>query len=237
MPEHYELLFNPYKVDGSNRCLITTRVETDRPGNRERSIYIKYKAVLDVSAWWVKLLSTFWPSKIKNTLNSAIDALKDDEYTEQSFKVFHIGDANEIRVFSAEYAIPVENDTWIAAIDRLMEVAERIGREKKQYLTVPVAVRFVKGTRALLSPMYGRDTCMLEVIGLRGVKDTPLILEQIEWALHAHAVRPHWGQVNHITPDQLNEMYPDSIGRWRDVHNQLNMFRTFTNGFSRRVGM
>jgi L-gulono-1,4-lactone dehydrogenase len=237
MPEHYELLLNPYKVDGGNRCLITTRVETDTPGNRERSIYIKYKAVLDVSAWWVKLLSTFWPSKIKNTLSSAIDALKDDDYTEQSFKVFHIGDANEIRVFSAEYAVPVENDTWIAAIDRLMDVAERIGRDKRLYLTVPVAVRFVKGTRTLLSPMYGRDTCMLEVIGLRGVKDTPFILGQIENALHAHAVRPHWGQVHHITPEQLHDMYPDSLARWRNIHNQLNIFRTFTNNFSRRVGL
>ncbi len=237
MPEHYELLFNPYKTDGQNRCLITTRVETDTPGNRERSVYIKYRELLDVSTWWVLLLSKFWPKKIKNTLSSALEALKDDDYTEQSFKVFHIGEANEFRVFSAEYAVPVENDTWITAIDRLIDTAERVARDKNLYLTVPVAVRFVKGTRALLSPMYGRDTCMIEVIGLRGVKDTVFILEQIEKTLQANAVRPHWGQVNHVTPEQLRSMYTQSFVRWKNVHDQLNMLRTFSNNFSRRVGL
>ncbi len=235
--EHYELLLNPYRVDGVNRCLVTTRVETGTPGNRERSIYIKYKAVLDVSAWWVKLLARIWPGKIKNTLNSAIEGLLDEDYTEQSFKVFHIGDANDIRVLSAEYAVPVENDTWIAAIDRLIDVAERVGREQKLYLTVPVAVRFVKGTEALLSPMHGRDTCMLEVIGLRGVDRTVEIHRRIEQELHAHGVRPHWGQVNHITPDQLPGMYPQSLDRWKAVHDVLNELRTFSSAFTQRVGL
>jgi L-gulono-1,4-lactone dehydrogenase len=235
--EHFELLLNPYRVDGDNRCLITRRVETDVPGDRERSIYIKYKAVLDVSAWWVRLLSTIWPSKIRNTLDSAIEALVDDDFTDQSFKVFHIGDANDIRVLSAEYAVPVDGDTWVAAVDSLIETAERVARERKQYLTVPVAVRFVKGTRALLSPMHGRDTCMLEVIGLRGVKPTESILRDVEQALRAHDMRPHWGQVNHVTPESMRAMYPGSLPRWMAVHDTLNARRTFTGPFTRRVGL
>ncbi len=235
--EHYELLLNPYKVDGRNRCLITTRVETTKAGHAERSIYIKYREVLDTSVWWVNFLARFWPIKIKNTLTSALEALADDDFTGKSFKVFHIGDANEFKVFSAEYAIPVENDTWITAIDRLMDTAERIGRDKNMYLTVPVAVRFVKGTRALLSPMYGRDTCMLEVIGLREVKDTVYILKQIEETLQANAVRPHWGQVNHITFDQLTSMYHESYRRWKAVHDILNATGTFSGPFTRRIGI
>jgi hypothetical protein len=83
-PDHYELLLNPYVMDGQNRCLITTRVETQTRGDRERSIYIKYRAVLDVSALLVRFLAWFWPSKIKATLNTAIEALRDDDYTECS---------------------------------------------------------------------------------------------------------------------------------------------------------
>lgn len=236
-PEHFELLLNPYRVNGHNRCLITRRVETDSQGNRERSVYIKYKEVLDVSAWWVNLLSTIWPSRLRHTLDTAIEGLIDDDFTDQSFKVFHIGDANEIRVFSAEYAVPVANDSWIAAVDRLIETAERVARERKQYLTVPVAVRFVKGTQALLSPMYGRDTCMLEVIGLRGVKHTPSILRDIENALLAFDVRPHWGQVNHITPDRLRAMYPDSLQRWIAVRRRLDAKGTFAGPFAQRIGI
>lgn len=235
--EHFELLLNPYRIDGEHRCLITTRVETTTPGNRERSIYLKYKALLDVSAWWVGVLARVWPSKIRNTLDSAIAALQDDEFTDQSFKVFHIGEANEIRVLSAEYAVPVANDTWIDAIDTLIETAERIAREHRRYLTVPVAVRFVKGTRALLSPMHGRDTCMLEVIGLRTVGATASILHEIEHALAPYAMRPHWGQFNHLTADRVRALYGDNLDRWKTARQRLDPSRTFSSHFTRRLGL
>ena len=234
--EHFELLLNPYRIDGEHRCLITTRVETQIPGNRERSIYLKYKALLDVSAWWVAVLARVWPTKIRDTLDSAIAALRDDDFTDQSFKVFHIGEANEIRVLSAEYAVPVADDTWIAAIDTLIDTAERVARERKQYLTVPVAVRFVKGTRALLSPMHGRDTCMLEVIGLRSVGATASILHDIERALAAHAMRPHWGQLNQLTAERVRALYGDSFDRWNTARQRLDAAGTFANDFTRRIG-
>lgn len=236
-PEHYELLLNPYSVDGENRCLITTRVETTTPGNRERSIYIKYQAVLELSAWWVKFLSWFWPSKIKETLNTAVEALRDDDFTDKSYRVFHIGEANDIPAISSEFAVPVEHDAYLAAIDRLIAVAAQVGKEEKLYLTVPVAVRFVKSTRAFLSPMNGRDTCMLEVIALAGVKNSERIMERIERALESFQVRPHWGQINHISKERLLPMYGDSYTQWQTVHRQINTRGTFASPFSRRVGI
>ena len=236
-PEHYELLLNPYSVDGQYRCLITTRVETTTPGNRDRSIFIKYRAVLDVSALWVKVLAWLWPSKIKETLNAAIAALQDDDYTDKSYKVFHIGEANDILAISSEFAVPVDQDAYIAAIDRLLAVAEQMGEEKNLYLTVPLAVRFVKATSALLSPMNRRDTCMLEVIALADVKRSRRIMERIEEALAAHAVRPHWGQINHLTPGRVLEMYGNSYGQWQEIHRKLNTRGTFSGPFSRRVGI
>jgi FAD/FMN-containing dehydrogenase len=236
-PEHYELLINPYAVDGANRCLITTRVETRTPGDRERSIYIKYRAVLDVSAWWVRLLAWLWPGKIKATLNTAIGALKDDDYTERSYRVFHIGEANYIPAISSEFAVPIENDAYLAAIDRLVAVAEEVGQKERLYLTVPVAVRFVKATSALLSPMNGRDTCMLEVIALAGVKNSERIMERIEQALEEFNVRPHWGQINHIRKERLLPMYGSSYTRWQEIHRTLNSRGTFSGPFSRRVGL
>ncbi len=236
-PDHYELLLNPYLVDGQNRCLITSRVETNKPGDPERSIYIKYRAALDVSALWVKILSWLWPSKIKETLNTAISALQDDDYTARSHKVFHIGEANDIMVISSEFAVPLDQDAYLAAIDRLLNVAELLGKEENLYLTVPLAVRFVKATAALLSPMHARDTCMLEVIALADVKRSKRIMERIEEALAAHSVRPHWGQLNHVTPARMLEMYGAAYGSWLEIERKLNPRGTFASPFSRRVGI
>ncbi|MCB2204737.1 FAD-binding protein [bacterium] len=234
--DHYELLLNPYVVDGEHRCLITHRVETEKPGDRSRSIYVKYKAVLDVSAWFSKLLAWLWPSKIKNTLNSAIGALEDDDYTEKSYRVFHIGEANDIPVLSSEFAVPVERDMYIRAIEILFETAEKLGREEHLYLTVPLAVRFVHATDALLSPQNRRDTCMLEVIGLKGVKNTVRIMAAIEEALRQVDVRPHWGQLNHMQAKDLRDMYGSNLERWREVYQRLNGQGTFSSAFTARMG-
>ena len=49
------------------------------------------------------------------TWNAAQAALLDDDYTHKSYRVFHIGEANDIPAISSEFALPVAEDsraTW-----------------------------------------------------------------------------------------------------------------------------
>ena len=81
---HYELVISPYSLGGQNRCLVTSRTETQTPGDRERAIFVRYRALLEISAWWLRFLARFWPRKIRVLLNTAIDFLTDDDYTDKS---------------------------------------------------------------------------------------------------------------------------------------------------------
>lgn len=236
-PEHYEFVLNPYEVDGKRRCLVTTRVETTQPGDGERNLFVRYRSILEIGALWARILAWIAPQTLKGMINTAIEALVDKDYTEKSFKVFHIGEANYLPAISAEFAVPVEGDAYLAAIDRLIEVAEEVGRKERLYLSAPVAVRFVKGTDSLLSMMNGRDTCMLEVIALAGVKNSPRIMQRIEEALLPLGVRPHWGQINNLTRDRLAAMYGDRLATWQQVRRRFDPRGTFASPFTRRVGL
>jgi hypothetical protein len=236
-PTHYDLILSPYNLFGHNRCLVTTRTETEIPGDRQRAIFVRYRAVLELSAWYVKLLTWIWPRKLKLIHNAAIDLAKDDDYTDQSFKVLNLGDANLIPVLSTEIGVPVEGDTYLAAIDRVLEVLEELAREERLFVTVPLGIRFVRATQALLSPMHERDTCMIEIVTLRGITGYERLLARIERELQAFGGRPHWAKLNHVTPERLHQMYGTSYARWLRVHAVLNAKGTFSGPFTRRVGL
>jgi len=235
--EHYELVISPYSLFGHNRCLVTSRSETQTPGDRERAIFVRYRALLEISAWWLRFLARFWPRKIRLLLNTAIDFLTDDDYTDKSFKVLNLGDANLIPVLSMELGVPVEGDRYLDAIDRVLVVAEELAREEHLYMTVPLGVRFVRATQALLSPMHKRDTCMIEIVTLAGVKGYERIMERMERELQPFGARPHWAKLNHVTHERLLAMYGTSYPQWREVHDVLNARGTFSGPFSRRVGL
>jgi len=50
--------------------------------------------LLAISAWWLRFLARFWPRKIRLFLNTAINFLTDADYTDKSFKLLNLGDAN-----------------------------------------------------------------------------------------------------------------------------------------------
>jgi hypothetical protein len=236
-PPHYDLILSPYALLGENRCLVTTRVETQTPGNRERAIFIRYRKVLEMSAWFVKLLTWVWPRKLKLIMNGAIELTVDDDYTDKSFNVLNLGDANLIPVLSTEIGVPVEGDMYLAAIDRVLSVLEDMAQRERLYITVPLGIRFVRATQALMSPQHGRDTCMIEIVTLAGVKGYERIMERLESELAAFGGRPHWAKLNQVTHDRLLAMYGPSYQQWRQVHDVLNANGTFSGPFSRRVGL
>ena len=234
---HYELVISPYSLLGHNRCLVTSRAETQTPGDRQRAIFVRYRALLEISAWWLRFLARFWPRKIRLLLNTAIDFLTDDDYTDKSYKVLNLGDANLIPVLSTELGVPVEGDRYLDAIDRVLEVAEELARDEHLYMTVPLGVRFVRATSAFMSPMHERDTCMIEIVTLAGVKGYERIMERMERELQPFGARPHWAKLNHVTHERLLAMYGTGYQRWRQVHDVLNAKGTFSGPFSRRVGL
>ena len=88
--------------------------------------------------------------------------------------------------------------------------------------------------------MHDRDTCMIEIVSLAGVKGHERIMERMERMereLQPFGARPHWAKINHVTHERLLAMYGKSYPQWREVHDVLNAKGTFSGPFTRRVGL
>lgn len=129
---------------------------------------------------------------------------------------------------------------------RTVEVMDRIIRlvaaneEDKMFHTAPVAIRFVAPTDAYASPQYRRETVMFEVLMAKGNKGGVAALKLIEEAmLKEPDVRVHWGlSTDRMTADNvdLTRMYPQ-WRRWMSSYRFFNANGTFSNKFTRRLGL
>jgi FAD/FMN-containing dehydrogenase len=237
---HYEFLFNPYAVGGEHRCLVTTRNKTavphDKPKDKlERHPLEELFSSLPITAKILNFLFDMKPEITPQRIDRAMGIIADDEFTSLSYKVMNIGAANNLPAFSAEIGVPLAGDRYIDAVERIMVVAEERARVGKVYETAPISVRFVKASNAFLSMMHGRDTAMLELIMVEDTEGGFELLGTYEEALYALDGRPHWGQVNYLTP-QVRSMYP-SFENWLKVRQQLDPKGTFAGPFTKRVGI
>ncbi|HWO00847.1 MAG TPA: D-arabinono-1,4-lactone oxidase, partial [Blastocatellia bacterium] len=245
---HYEVLVNPYKYDGDHTCLITARRQASEP--QFPSIERDNRSPLSVLFSWlprplIRLTGTLASLKLRllpgsapRTIENAIKALQDELYTAASYRVLDLGAPNYVRAYSSELALPVENATYIAAAEKIIEIAERNRVTKKLYHSLPFSLRFVAKSDLYFSMMYGRDTCMIEVPMIDGTEGGLEILREIEEALLELGARPHWGQVHYLTGgrDSIKKMYP-MFDRWVAVRKVLNSKGTFNNRFSERCGL
>jgi FAD/FMN-containing dehydrogenase len=239
---HYELVFSPYEHRLKHGFLVTTRNIVDRPHDLGRDKRMRNRGVEALAAFpltpqVINLLLDIRPSLAPAMLEAAMRALVKKQYDEVSHKVFHIGRANLMPAYSAEIGIPMDG-RHIEAVERIFDVADRHRRLGSVYQSSPIALRFVKASPAYLSMMHGRDTMMIELIGLRGNDGGYELLHAYEAALCELGGRPHWGQVTALTGCHgfVASMYP-RYEDWQDVHRRLNSSGVFDSPFSRRVGI
>ncbi len=238
---HYEVYLNPHRREGRNLCMVTTRnpAEPDDRGepSRRRNSMPEFLAMLPITPIVARTLVNLRPSLSPYLVDRALSALADEEYTSASYKVLNIGTANLLPAYSAEIALPIDDDqSHIRAVERILEVAERHARLGSVYHTSPIALRFVRASDAYMSMMEGRDTMMIELIQMTGTEGGVELLAVYEEALDELGARPHWGQLNNLTPDRVRSSYPH-FGDWLDVQRQLNRTGVFDSPFARRVGI
>jgi FAD/FMN-containing dehydrogenase len=156
---------------------------------------------------------------------------------EASYKIYNLGDVNKADVTALEFAFPLENGVYLAAIDRLIEIVAQ-NRARGLYQNGPLALRFVKASKAYLSMMYGRDSCTCEIAMLNGTRGGDEMLLSYEKAMYEFQARLHWGQRNELTgtPGWLEDAYPHAEA-WLEVYRELNSQGVFNNHFTDRMGI
>ena len=237
---HYEVLVNPYAVNGQHTCLITKRNLADEPKSpsfdrAHRNFFAELLASLPgIDRTLLLLLDTF-PELTPRILEQALKGLEDKIYTDKSYKVLDLGAANKIKAYSSEIGVPL--DKCVEAVERIIQVAEEQRRLGKIYMTSPMSLRFVKASPAYMAMMHGYDTCMIELPIIDGTHGGYELLRRFEEALYECSGRPHWGQINFVASSNgfLYAMYP-KYHKWLEVYHALHKNGMFENGFTARVG-
>lgn len=245
---HWEVLVNPYKLDGDHTCLVTARNEIPEPhhpsparANRSPlSVGFSFlpRPLIKLFGKLESLKLRLLPGSAPRTIENSIKALADpDDYLAKSYRVLDLGAPNYVAGYSSESALSVSDLSYIAAAEKIIEIAEHNRASKNIYHTVPFSLRFVAKHELYLSMMYGRDTCMIEVPMIYPTTGGMEILKDIEEALIELGARPHWGQVHYLPGgiSLIGKLYP-MLDKWLAVRRVLNSRGTFNNQFSQRCG-
>jgi hypothetical protein len=240
--DHYELFLNPYTGDGGeHRLLVTRRRDCPQPvglpdDKLQRHPLTELAAGSPITWMGLRLLARLLPGFVASRFDDTLEDMTDDGYANASYKVFNIGEANHLPAYSMELAVTLEGNRHIECIDRLLEIAAERRSGERLYHTSPIALRFVAPSKAYASMMYDRPTMMIELIMIAGTRSGERLLAGYEERLSYLDVRPHWGQLNELTPERVEALYP----RWHDwlaVQRRFNSSGVFDSPFARRVGI
>jgi hypothetical protein len=240
--DHYELLFSPYPRRGEIDCLVTRRNritpdEYREDRRRQRNWFVEAASRFPLTPWVGNVVIGIWPGLTPALVRMTMRSIENPDYVNKSFKVLNIGAANYLPAYSGEIGVPVdERGLHLAAVDTIVEVAARHRQLGQAYQSAPISLRFVKASKALLSMMEGRETMMIELIMQTHTQGGMELLAAYEDRLYELEGRPHWGQVNAVTPERLAELYPQ-LPDWLRVHEELNASGVFNSPFSKRVGI
>jgi hypothetical protein len=236
---HYEVLVNPYQTHGDHTCLVTRRnpvPEPNVPSDQlpQRDFLIELFARFPGSGALLLDLVNAVPDLVPTIIDTALHGLARD-YVDRSYRVFNIGAANDVPAYGSEIGFPM--NTYLDAVERILQIAANVQNVGNAYLTSPFSLRFVQASQAFMSMMHGMDTCMIEFPMLDNTIGGKELLRRIEYEMCSFGGRPHWGLLNFLSGDELIEsMYPE-FGTWLSVYRRLNPDGTFDNAFTDRCGI
>jgi hypothetical protein len=240
--EHYELFVNPYaNEDGTHHVLVTTREPCPEPPGGDEGRGMQHPLTEIESSLWVtgvvlRFLARHWGGFMAKRFDPTLDGMQEPSgYRSISYQVFNIGEANHLPAYSMELGVPLEGDRHLQAVDRILAIAAE-QRRRRIYHTSPFSLRFVAPSRAYASMMYDQPTMMVELIMVVGSRRGEELLAGYERDLADLGVRPHWGQLNALTPGRVRELYP-RWDAWLAAAARFNHSRVFDSPFTRRVGI
>lgn len=252
---HFEVLINPYPSPdhaGQHLCVITRRE------------YAPKGTALDQdgrNSYWTRVTNSLpyfsngiasgvfrnMPSKIPGLIDSALHDLPGD-YASHYYNVLRLG-ADAVNGYAVEIGYDLKS--YFKAVDFIFDLAQRKLKEAanvpddekyKYYITSPFCLRFVAASDALLSPQFGRETCMIEFpfVMFPGVQVTGesvnIMNELINYSLTIGG-RPHWGlEFGYTTANDIKSVFPSqNLDAWLAAYKKYNGNGTFDNTFTQRV--
>jgi len=238
---NYEVAINPYRRrDQDFSCLVTERwlaepsdATVPLPEGRRQAENLTFTPAAQSS---IQALMNSEPRLIAGILETGLEALETKtDHVDDSFVVYNVGKINDADVVSGEYFFPMAGGRYLAGIQTILAAIEA-NRSTGIYQTTPLALRFVKHSRAMLSMAQSEPHATVEMSLWRHQPGAVEALISYERACMASGGRPHWGQLHLLTGRKawFAGAYPRHK-TWLRVHDHYNDQHVFDNHFTDRV--
>ena len=110
-----------------------------------------------------ELASKYVPSAIPKLMGTAGNTVRDDEYVNRSYNVFHLGEGpSNIPAEVGTLSVPLRDDKYLEAVPVMKRVIADLKAQKGWEFPGLISLRFVKGTDILLADK--EDVCKFEII-------------------------------------------------------------------------
>lgn len=238
---------NPYEIKGKHLCAVVEQQVIDledRPkgfGLARRNLLSSIGGNLEFMIESTIRKAVRMPISVKKTINFALKATKDVRgFFGKSYQVlYQSGNAVISYGISSEFAFPADGDKIVEVMETIFDQAERNARESGVYQSSHIPVRFVPGSKALLSSAYEQDTVYIDVPLLFGTPGDIEILEGFQRRMISIGGIPHWGKHNtqlYLQNDFIRSKF-DRIDDWIKVRRDLDPKGTFLNDFVLQMGL
>jgi hypothetical protein len=141
------------------------------------------------------------PKWVPKLVDASFKRALDDEYTDRSYHVFHLGDGeSKLPAQSGTISVPLRGDLYMRAMEVMRDTAKTMLDQGRAVQSGPISIRFVKGGTALLGEP--EDCCKFECIfsgdGELAQKNARAMVTAYYRALRqalGNDVRVHFGQL------------------------------------------
>lgn len=247
------VLVNPY-AEGKKQIALVTTHDREAKGkknlrieNLRRKYLFRFKRFC--RSWQYELVSrfplVFWisilgfnrkPQNIAKLLDTAIKSQKDEAYFNKGYKVMYQGlDYIKERAYDSEFAVPIKDNHYLNVLDQLIEFLKHVHKTYHVNITSPVGLRFVRKSKAYLTPEHDTDVCYIDTPVLMHIYGRETVLDKIQEFMLARDAIPHWGKIN----DRMDAQYVEKkFPRIVNFKKQLHIFnpnKIFSNEFTRQV--
>jgi len=241
---HFEVLVNPHKFvpdDPAKGVFVKTMYKIPHTDNYEKPVTSTAKfqygdELLDVMQ---TILDAIGKKLTQKLVPGLVGKLLPLAYPEGQVTIGTMGEIFSNTLFrgkaaSAAIAIDASNSSRV--------IEEIVALNKTVAFPGAVALRFVKGTNALLGFTKFPKTCVLEMDGVES--KTSRRFFQTLWDRLEELNIPytlHWGKVNfNLNPERIRKMYGTNVDKWLACREQLldpATRKVFSNNFMRQCGL
>lgn len=235
------------KFKGEYPCIVVKMDKLDGEPIR-RSLSQKWRSPsvilgnFRISYWITKLMVRLFPKQIPGIVKNSIRLLWDGTYVDKGYKVLHQGaELIKSKAYDAEYAFRINRKPsdphYTEVVEELLAKAQYLKEERKLYQSAPIGIRFVKGSKAYLTPECNRDVAYIDTPTLVKGHSSDEILDEYQDIMITGGGIPHWGKIsNRIIgkPEIILNNYP-KLEQWQETLRFFSPKKMFLNKFIKRL--